>query len=143
MPAAEQARLAKLRVVHDHEHIFVATKAKDAAKDRSRYVELPPVSHPLVHVHPVTKRPALFMSPHTMARVEGMDEAAGQDLLEGLIAHATEDRFVYRHRWSDHDILMWDNRAVMHAVQPFDNARVRRRMHRVTLTGETKPAALV
>lgn len=139
-PATKQ-RIERLRVVHDHDFILQLTDEEKPRGKQNAYDAMPPVSHPLVQVHPVTGRRGLFLSPHTMARVEGMADAEGRALLDDLIAHATQDRFVYRHRWSDHDVLMWDNRCTMHAVEPFDNARIRRVMHRVTLAGEAAPIA--
>jgi len=76
-----------------------------------------------------------------MVNIQGMDKAEGRQLLDDLIAHATQDRFVYTHVWSNDDILMWDNRCTIHSVEPFDNTSVRRIMHRVTLVGENKPIA--
>ena len=71
-----------------------------------------------------------------MDRVEGMDDASGRALLDELITFAQQDRFVYRHKWARHDVIMWDNRCTMHAVTPFDNAHVKRIMHRTTLAGD-------
>jgi alpha-ketoglutarate-dependent 2,4-dichlorophenoxyacetate dioxygenase len=71
-----------------------------------------------------------------MDLVEGCDEAESRALLDELIAFARQDCFVYRHKWARDDIVMWDNRCTMHAVTPFDNAHVRRIMHRATLVGD-------
>ena len=62
--------------------------------------------------------------------------AAGQSLLDELVDHATQERFVYTHVWTDDDVILWDNRCAMHSVQPFDNVRIRRILHRVTLVGD-------
>ena len=128
-------RISPLRVVHSHEHIlgFVDGLREIAGE---KYEHLRPVEHPLVRRHPVTGRPSLFISPHTMERVVGMDEREGRELLDALIAFATDDRFVYRHEWRPHDVLMWDNRCTMHAVMPYDAAHVRRVMHRTTIVGD-------
>lgn len=136
---AMQARIADLWVVHDHDFILSLSPALAARRDKGRYDPLPPVRHPLVRRHPETGRKSLFLSPHTMAGVDGMPGDEGRALLDDLIAHATRQRFVYRHVWSPHDVIMWDNRCTMHSVAPFDNARIRRIMHRVTLVGEEAP----
>ena len=65
----------------------------------------------------------------------------GMALLDELIAHATQDRFVYCHQWRQHDVIMWDNRCTMHAVTPFDNQTQRRIMHRTTIVGDEAPIA--
>ena len=132
-------RIEGLRVVHDHDYILSLSPELQKKKDRGTYDELPPVTHPLVQVHPVTQRRSLFLSPHTMARVEGLEEGEGRALLDELIAHATEQEFVYRHVWAKDDVIMWDNRCTMHSVEPYDNVNIRRIMHRVTLVGENKP----
>ena len=54
------------------------------------------------------------------------------------MAWATQDGFVYRHRWRPHDVLMWDNRWCIHVVTPFDHGTERRVMHRTTIAG-TEP----
>ena len=55
--------------------------------------------------------------------------------LRDLIEHATQRRFVYAHRWTPHDLVMWDNRATMHRARRYDHAEVRD-MRRTTLTNE-------
>ena len=134
-----KARIEGLWVIHDHDFIISLSPELSKKRDRGAYENLPPVRHPLVQVHPVTDRRSLFLSPHTMAGIDGMEPAAGRALLDELIALATEERFVYRHVWARDDIIMWDNRCTMHSVEPFDNVNIRRIMHRVTLAGEEPP----
>lgn len=136
---ATRTRIEELYVIHDHDYILSLSPELAARQDKGTYDALPPVRHPLVQVHPVTGRRSLLLSPHTMVNIDGMDPTEGRALLDALIAHATEERFVYRHRWADDDVIMWDNRCTMHSVEPFDNAHVRRVMHRVTLAGENRP----
>ena len=57
------------------------------------------------------------------------------DLIRELLGHATQDKFVYRHRWRQNEIVMWDNRAVVHRGRPWDFQAGRRVMHRTTLAG--------
>ena len=126
-------------VMHDHDHILSLSPELAKKQDKGRYDALPPVRHPLVQLHPVTRRRCLLLSPHTMTGIEGMAESEGRALLDELIAHAIQDKYIYRHVWAKDDVIMWDNRCTMHSVEPFDNAHVRRVMHRVTLVGESKP----
>lgn len=141
--AAMRARIEGLYVIHDHDYILSLSPELAARQDKGSYDALPPVRHPLVQVHPVTGRRSLLLSPHTMVNIDGMESGEGRALLDELIEHATDERFVYRHRWNDDDVIMWDNRCTMHSVEPFDNASVRRVMHRVTLAGENRPIAAV
>ena len=141
LSAAMKQRIEGRWVVHDHDHILSLSPELSKRQDKGRYDALPPVRHPLVQVHPVTRRRCLLLSPHTTVEVEGMAPAESRALLDELIAHATREKYVYRHVWAKDDVIMWDNRCTMHSVEPFDNAHVRRVMHRVTLIGEGKPLA--
>lgn len=141
LDAAMKRRIEGRWVIHDHDHILSLSPGLSKKQDKGRYDALPPVRHPLVQVHPVTRRRCLLLSPHTMVEVEGMAPAESRALLDELIAHATREKYVYRHEWATDDVIMWDNRCTMHSVEPFDNAHVRRVMHRVTLVGEGKPVA--
>jgi alpha-ketoglutarate-dependent 2,4-dichlorophenoxyacetate dioxygenase len=79
--------------------------------------------------------PALYLGAHARS-VEGLDEAAGRALIETLMEFATQPRFVWRHEWTRHDIVVWDNRAVLHRATPFDSNAERRLMVRTTIAGE-------
>jgi alpha-ketoglutarate-dependent 2,4-dichlorophenoxyacetate dioxygenase len=127
-------RIRGLRVLHSHDRVLSHDqKLKGSSED---YARMPPVHHPLVRRHPVTGRLSLFLSPHTMVRIEGLTENEGPTLLDELTAFATQDRFVYRHKWRKDDVIFWDNRCTMHAVMPYDAANVRRVMHRTTIVGD-------
>jgi taurine dioxygenase len=96
----------------------------------------PPHAHPVVRAHPATGRPALFVNPHFTIGLAGMTEAESRPLLEGLYSAATRDENVFRHRWAVGDVLMWDNRSVMHfAIRDYDET-MPRRMYRTTAAGE-------
>ena len=74
-----------------------------------------------------------------MDYIVGMESNESRKLLDGLIIHATTEMFVYKHTWESDDVVMWDSRCIMHAVEPFDNTSVRRIMHRITLVGDNQP----
>ncbi len=133
--------LTGLEVAHSHDYLLTRSEGLSARTDKGDYAQLPPVLHPLVRAHPVTGRRSLYLSPHTMSGVAGMDEPQGRQLLDELIAHATQDEFVYQHQWQPHDIIMWDNRCTMHAVMPYDSVNHRRVLHRVTIAGDRAPIA--
>ncbi len=139
LPTSMKRRIEGQWVIHDHDHILGLSPELSKNRDKGNYDALPPVRHPLVQVHPVTRRRCLLLSPHTMVNVEGLPLDEGRALLDELIVHATQDYYVYRHVWAQDDVVMWDNRCTMHSVEPFDNGNVRRIMHRVTLAGEGKP----
>ena len=134
-----KSAIEHLSVVHSHDYILSLSSELSRRKEQGEYTHLPPVTHPLVRVHPDTGKRSLFLSPHTMVGIEQMPDPEGRALLDRLIEHATADRFVYRHCWRVHDVIMWDNRCTMHMVTPFDNQLQRRIMHRTTIVGDEVP----
>ena len=92
-------------------------------------------AQPLVRVHPETGRKALFVGEHKLKRIAGMSEEEGRPLIKFLCAHAARAQFIYRHRWQQDDLLMWDNRCTNHlAVYDFDRTKIRH-MERTTVIG--------
>jgi alpha-ketoglutarate-dependent 2,4-dichlorophenoxyacetate dioxygenase len=100
-----------------------------------------PVRQSLVRRHPVTGRSSLYLSSHAGAIV-GMPMPEARILLRDLTEHATQPRFVYVHRWRHWDLVMWDNRQVMHRVRRYDE-RQPRDMRRTTVAGDAPTTAQV
>ena len=92
----------------------------------------PPVRQAVVVDSPNGK--ALYLGAHARF-IEGWDEAEGRALIDRLIAFGTQERFVYSHRWAPHDLILWDNRAVLHRATPFASSNERRHMVRTTVAG--------
>src|SRR6185437_1467969 len=97
--------------------------------------ELPPVPQLLVRTHAGSGRKTLYLASHA-SHVLGWPVEEGRQLIEELIAFATEERFVYCHRWRVGDLVMWDDRCTMHRGRPYDDTRYRRDMHRTTVSDE-------
>lgn len=97
--------------------------------------QTPGAVHPLVRRHPVTGRHALFLGRRPGAYVHGLPVADSEALLDALWAHATQDRFAWYQKWRVGDLVMWDNRCVMHRRDPFEESH-RRLMHRTQIVGE-------
>lgn len=136
LPAAERAELDGVRVVHSWE---ISRARAGAQATPEEIADAPPMTHPLVRTIPETGRKALFMGEHA-SYFEGLPEEVGRVRLEKLVAHAVEERFVYRHKWAPGDLLMWDNRCLLHrAGTNFDAARYPRVLQRTCLRG-TAPA---
>ena len=74
---------------------------------------------PAVVKNPVNGREALYIASHTF-RVDGWDEGTSATLIDKLTAFVTENRFVYSHKWHVDDVLIWDQRAVLHRATPWD-----------------------
>jgi alpha-ketoglutarate-dependent taurine dioxygenase len=133
LPASDQARLEKLRVVHSVENGMLTVNPDPTEAQLARWRVSPPKTHPLVWTHRSGRKSLVLGS--TAAHVEGMDRAEGRALLKELLDWATQPQFVYRHRWKVGDLLMWDNTGTMHRAEPYaeDSGRL---MHRTTLAGE-------
>lgn len=91
--------------------------------------------HPIVRTHPVTGRKCLFLGRRRGAFIPELSLDASEDLLDRLWAHATEPRFCWTQTWQAGDLLLWDNRCVMHRRDEFDD-RYQRIMHRTQICGD-------
>jgi taurine dioxygenase len=135
LPEAERRRLAGLRAVHNLDFSRTRRHGEQPMTERQR-AEVPPVDHPVVRTHPETGRRCLYLGDHAESIV-GMDYAAGRALIEALNARAVADTTVYRHRWRPGDLMVWDNRCLMHKAEPYDTATEARVIRRCTVLGET------
>jgi taurine dioxygenase len=123
--------LSEMKAVHDLD--ASRRRAGEPPMTDKQRAAAPPVEHPVVRTHPRTGRKILYISRH-VSHIAGMKPATSDALLEALMAHATQERFVFRHRWGPRDVVMWDNRCTMHCATPYDVAGERRVVHRtVTL----------
>lgn len=105
--------------------------AKEDNHDRAkRLAETPDVKHPLVNVEPGTGRKALYIDPNTVTGIDGMPQDEADDLLDRLLAHATQPAHVYDHEWGPGDLVLWDNAVVLHkrAQFPEECTRLVKRM---------------
>ena len=93
-----------------------------------------PVLQRLVRQHPVHGRRSLYLSSHA-GSIQGLTVPDARVLLRDLNEHATQPQFVYVHRWSLHDLVMWDNRQTMHRVRRYDASQPRD-MRRATVAGD-------
>jgi alpha-ketoglutarate-dependent 2,4-dichlorophenoxyacetate dioxygenase len=101
-------------------------------KERAEY---PPVQHPIVRTNPVNGRRSLFLGAHA-SHVVGLPVAEGRMLLKELLDHVTQPQFCYRHAWQEGDLVIWDNRCVLHRATPYDTTRYKRLMQRTTVSGD-------
>jgi alpha-ketoglutarate-dependent 2,4-dichlorophenoxyacetate dioxygenase len=96
------------------------------------FKQLPPVPQALVRHHPASGRTSLYLASHA-SHIIGWPVEKGRALIEELIAFATQPRFVYQHRWTVGDLVIWDNRCTMHRGRPYDDTQ-RRVLHRTTVS---------
>jgi alpha-ketoglutarate-dependent 2,4-dichlorophenoxyacetate dioxygenase len=96
--------------------------------------EYPPVRHALVRANPANGRKAVYVGSHAWF-VEGMSIDDSRILIAKLLEITTRPDRVYRHTWRVGDLVMWDNRCILHRGRPWDSARHPRVMHRTTVAG--------
>jgi taurine dioxygenase len=135
LDAGWKRRIAGLRAVHNLDFSRTRRHAEDPLSEAQRRAK-PPVDHPVVRVHPETGQRCLYLGDHAEAIV-GMPYDEGRALIEELnalaVAHAD---LRYEHRWQPHELIVWDNRSLLHRATAFDTARHARVVRRCTVLGE-------
>ena len=130
---ARLQRIAGLKVVHSWEASRRNTGNVPATAEE--IADSPPVTHPLVRTHPDTGRKVLYMGTHT-SHIEGMEYEEGRALLRELLEFAEQPQFVFNHQWRPGDVVMWDNRTLLHrAVRKYDMKLEKRLLHRTVVKG--------
>jgi alpha-ketoglutarate-dependent taurine dioxygenase len=110
-------------------HSIVYSQAKAGFTSTMGYgMDEPPQLRPLVKVHPVTARPALFIGRHAHA-IPGLDPEESDRLLAQLLDDACRPPRVHRHRWQSGDVVVWDNRCVLHRACEWDLSQPRVMVH--------------
>lgn len=138
LPPGTRERIDGLSAVHSMTHLFAEQAELNPDKvplTPEQAAQVPDVEHPLVRLHPVTGRRSLLLGDMIISGVVGLGSCESIGLLNGLHDHATQPRYVYRHQWSEGDLVIWDNRATMHSATPCDHLRYPRLLHRTTVTG--------
>jgi len=102
-------------------------------------IRLGSAPQPIARVHPGSGRGTLYLASHAMM-IHGMEVPEGRVLLKELMDHATRPEFVYTHRWTEGDMVLWDNRCTMHRACEYDAGRVRE-LHRTTVMEPGPPMA--
>ena len=136
LPAETKAQLEGLRVHHTVMHSR-QTLGFEFSEDEREILK--GAVHPLVRTIPRSQRRSLYLASHA-SRIIDWPVPEGRLLLRDLIEHATQPEFVYRHAWRVGDLVIWDNRATMHRARPFDDAKHRRELRRVTTLDIAEPA---
>jgi taurine dioxygenase len=136
LPADMQARIRTLTIKHDLTYNSAGQLRKGYAPVTDP-VMAPGPHHPVVRTHPDTGFNTLYLGRRPNAYVCGLPVEESEALLNQLWAHATQPRFTWSHTWREGDMLIWDNRCLMHHRNPFDPG-TRRVMHRLQFKG-TRP----
>jgi len=136
LPPERQAELDGLVVHHSYQYFMATREYNSRELSEELKADNPDVFHPLIRTHPADGRKALWPSTGTVIEVMGMPNPQGLELVQELVDFATQDRFVYRHKWQVGDILMWDNRCTLHTGTLFDDTKYIREMHRLWVRGD-------
>jgi len=136
LPAATKKRIDGLVAVHVY--LSKYSPRQLAKVDDERRVP-PPALHPLVRIHPDNGRRFLYLNPVRMEAIVGMPDDAAQTLIGELMTHATQQRFEYRHRWTMGDMVIWDDRSVMHQANADYDMNEVRQLHRIMIKGQLHP----
>ena len=132
LPSDMKDRIEGLVGIHDFwKGRQLAGLKGEIPEAQRRRMPFPAIGHPLVRRMPYG-RMALYVGGHCIG-VEGMAQDEGWSLVQQLYAHATQEKYIYRHHWRRWDIAIWDNRCTMHAATPLLSDDYRRDMRRTTI----------
>ena len=132
LPAERQRQLEGLVAVHSF--AYSRGLVAPGVLTPEHAAQVPPVEQVLVRTNPVNGRKSIYVASHA-SHVVGMPVEEGRALLRELTDLATRPDNVYHHRWTAGDLVMWDNRCLLHRGRPWDGTKHRRVMHRTTVAG--------
>ncbi len=140
LPDTEKDRLDGLVAVHDF--VYSRGLIDPDMLDADQRKATPPVRHAVVRTNPANGRKAFYTGSHA-SHIVGWPVEEGRSLLQDLVSRAVEPDNVYCHEWRPLDLVIWDNRCILHRGRTWDKARYRRVMHRTTVAGDgpTVPGA--
>ena len=139
LPEETKRKILPLRSPHVYESSH--SPRKMTALSAEERAKIPQTLQPLVIRHPDSGRPALYLNTARMEGIEGMAPDAAFRLIDELYDHATQSKYEYRHKWLPGDMVIWDNRSVMHQANPDFDPSEYRYLYRIMLKGAPLQAA--
>jgi taurine dioxygenase len=136
---AMKRRIEKLVAVHVYVSKY-SPRALIKVDDETAKQVPPPALHPLVRIHPDNGLKYLYLNPVRMEAIVGMSDDESQALIGELMAHSTQLKYEYRHQWKYGDMVIWDNRSVMHQANADYDMKESRRLYRIMIRGELHPS---
>jgi len=127
-------RITDWRAIHNLDFSRTRRHGVDLMTEEQRRAQ-PPVDHPVVRTHPETGRECLYLGDHA-EYILGMPYDEGRALIEELNALAIHSDLTYEHRWLPGELIVWDNRCLLHRATPFDPVKDGRVVRRCTVLGE-------
>jgi alpha-ketoglutarate-dependent 2,4-dichlorophenoxyacetate dioxygenase len=138
LPDAMKRRIESL--VAEHSLAYSRGLIGPAVLTEAQKSEVPPVRQAVVRVNPVNGRKAIYAGAHA-SHIVGWPIEEGRALLLELTEFITQPRFCYSHRWRQGDLVIWDNRCLLHRATPYDTVRYKRLMQRTTVAGDAPTVA--
>ena len=126
LPEKTKRRLDGLKARHVYQSKHSERKLMGLPEEKRKAIAAS-VIHPLVRTHPENGRKALYINPIRIEEIVGMLESEALPLLDELLTHATQLKFEYRHKWKSGDVVIWDNRCLMHKANgdyPVDQSAI-------------------
>jgi taurine dioxygenase len=136
LPAEKQRELDPMVLHHSYQYFMENREYGRMTLSPELKAENPDVFHPLIRVHPANGRRALWASTGTVKEIVGVPNPEGLKLIEELVEFATQERFIYQHKWQVGDVLVWDNRCTLHTGTLYDDTKYDRLMHRLWAKGD-------
>ncbi len=133
LDAAMQERIEPLVAIHDY--VFSRSKVGPDAVTPSHAASLPPVRQKLVRTNPGTGAKNYYIGSHVKA-IEGWSDRDSRQLLDDLQERATKPQYIYSHAWRPGDLVIWDNRCMIHRGSGYDADRYRRYMRQTRVRGD-------
>ena len=135
LPDEIKLKIADLKAVHVYQSRHSVRKLMVLTEGDKKNIPNS-VVHPLVRTHPETSRKSLYINPIRIEAIEGLSEPEALTLLDELLTHATQEKYQYRHKWRLGDLVMWDNRCLLHKANDDYDMTQLRYLYRVMLKGD-------
>jgi taurine dioxygenase len=135
LPEEIKKRIDRLKARHVYQSKYSERKLPRLAAGR-RKIASESVVHPIVRTHPETGRKAIYINPIRVEEIVGMPEQEALPLLDQLLEHATQGKFQYHHKWKAGDVVIWDNRCLMHKANGDYRVSEVRYLYRLMLKGD-------
>ncbi len=118
LPGPLKTRLEGMTAQHDFDKFWEMMRRERGSSrpplTPAQRAARPPVSHPICLRHPITKEPSLYCNPGYAVRINELDPEQSDEMLRFLFQHQTQPQYQYSHRWTERDVLMWDNLGTIH-----------------------------
>ena len=134
LPLKLKNKISNLNAIHKWQSRRNVSEVAKLTKEQEQ--ETPPVKHPLIRTHPISKEKSVYINPNRIDHISGLNENESDQLLDELYEFSFQSKYQYSHTYQKGDLVIWDNRCTMHkANSDYDTSQLRI-MHRVMLEGE-------